>query len=216
MRKETKVRYKEANSPLQIQILLILITFFAFAIFLLVFLIPSSKQHFEQQAPLRERNSITNNNTSKPYFRLPTTIHPLHYNLKLQLFLPYREGLNFNERNFSIHANVAIRIICMRTTDRIILNAKNLKFNENDIKVQNNRNESLALSTINRYQYEVDDIHIVEIVLMHELRSGNDYVVYIRYQGVINDVWIGGLYKTQYNINGQTRFSFFSRFIFKL
>ncbi|VDK84431.1 unnamed protein product [Litomosoides sigmodontis] len=41
---------------------------------------------------------------------------------------------------------------------------------------------------------------------MHELLSGNDYVVYIRYQGVINDVWIGGFYKTQYSINGQTRF----------
>ncbi|VDO22086.1 unnamed protein product [Brugia timori] len=207
MRKETKVRYKETSSPFQIQILLIFTIFFAFIILLLAFLIFSSKQRFELQTTLHQRSSTNNISiiTSQPYFRLPTTIRPLHYDLKLQIFLPYREDLNFNERNFSIHADVAIRIVCLHATDQIILNAKNLKFDESDIEVQDSHNESIPLIGINRYQHEVDDIHIVEIILMRELHSGHNYVIYIRYQGIINDVWTGGLYTTQYNINGQTR-----------
>lgn len=207
MRKETKVRYKQSNSPLQIQILLVLTIFFAFIILLLAFLIVSSKQRFELQTTLHQRSSSNNTSiiTSQPYFRLPTTIHPLHYDLKLQIFLPYREGLNFNQRNFSTNANVAIRIICLQATDRIILNAKNLKFDKNDIEVQNSHNESIPLISVNRYQHKMDDIHTVEIVLMKKLDSGYDYMISIKYQGVINDVWSGGLYKTQYSINGQTR-----------
>ncbi|VBB33202.1 unnamed protein product [Acanthocheilonema viteae] len=57
-----------------------------------------------------------------------------------------------------------------------------------------------------RYQHEVDDIHAVGMVLMQELLPGHDYMIYIKYQGVINDVWTGGLYRTQYDINGETRF----------
>ncbi|EJD74474.1 peptidase family M1 containing protein [Loa loa] len=207
MRKETKVRYKEANSSLQIQILLILTIFFAFIILLLTFLIFSSKQRFELQTTVHQRSSTNNTSiiNSQQYLRLPTTIYPLHYDLKLQIYLPYREGLNFNERNFSIHADVAIRVICLHATDRIILNAKSLKFDESDVEVQNSYNESMPLISINRYQHEVNNIHVVEIVLMQELDSGHDYMIYIRYQGIINDVWSGGFYKTQYNINGETR-----------
>ncbi|CAG9538429.1 unnamed protein product [Cercopithifilaria johnstoni] len=210
MRKETKIRYREVNSPLQIQILLFLMISFAFIVLLLTFLIFSSKQHYGQQTTLlKQRNSIINNIstiTSQPYFRLPTNIHPLHYNLKLHVFLPYQDGLNFNERNFSINADVTIRIACFQSTDRIILNAKNLKFDENDIRVKNSYNESIPLLSIHRYQHKVDDIHVVEIILMQELLSDHDYLIYIKYQGFINDVWTGGLYKTQYNINEETRF----------
>ncbi|VDM06812.1 unnamed protein product [Wuchereria bancrofti] len=199
MRKETKVRYKETSSPFQIQILLIFTIFFAFIILLLAFLIFSSKQRFELQTTLHQRSSTNNISiiTSQPYFRLPTTIHPFHYDLKLQIYLPYREDLNFNERNFSIHADVAIRIVCLHATDQIILNAKNLKFDESDIEVQDSHNESIPLIGINRYQHEVDDIHVVEIILMRELDSGHDYVIYIKYQGVINDVWTGALTQLQ-------------------
>ncbi|OZC12116.1 hypothetical protein X798_00635 [Onchocerca flexuosa] len=207
MRKETKVRYRETNSPLQIQILLTLTIFFLFIILLLTFLIFSSKQRFDLQTTLQQRYSASNTSTitSQSYFRLPNTIHPLHYDLKLQIFLPYRKELNFNEKNFSIHANVAIRIICLHATNQIILNAKRLKFDKNDIEIQDNRNKSIQLISVNRYQHETDDIHTVEIILMQQLNSGYDYMIYIRYQGVINDVWSGGLYKTQYNINDETR-----------
>ncbi|KAM3717958.1 Aminopeptidase [Dirofilaria immitis] len=218
---ETKVRYREANSPLQIQILLILIIFFAFIILLVTFLIFSSKQLFELQTTLlqqqqqqqqqQQHSSANNNNNtstiiSKSYFRLPNIIHPLHYNLKLQLFLPYREEINFNEQNFTIHADVAIHIACFHATNRIILNAKRLKFDQNDIEVLDNRNKSIQLISVNRYQHEMDDIHTVEIVLIQQLNPGYDYMIYIRYHGFINDVWTGGLYRTQYNMNGQTRF----------
>lgn len=220
MRKETKVRYKEANSSLQIQILVILTIFFAFIVLLLAFLIFSSKEHFEQQIVMDQLNSsiipaaiITTNhnhnnsliNNSKTYFRLPTIIHPLHYNLNLQIFLPYHKELNFNERNFSIYGNVAIHIICLHQTNRIILNAKNLNFNENDINVEDSDNKTIPLIGLYRYQHEMDDIHVVEIVLRHALLFDHDYMIYIKYQGVINDVWTGGLYRTQYDINGETR-----------
>uniref|UniRef100_A0A915PQZ6 Aminopeptidase n=1 Tax=Setaria digitata TaxID=48799 RepID=A0A915PQZ6_9BILA len=159
MRKETKIRYKEANSSLQIQILLM----------------------------------------------LPSTIRPFHYDLKLQIFLPYREGLDFSEQNFSTRADVSVRVICLNATDRVVLNAKRLKFDESDIKVKDNRNKSIAVINVNRYQHEVDDIHVVEIVLAQQLASGHTYMIYINYQGVISDVWSGGLYRTQYNIDGETR-----------
>ncbi|VDN06470.1 unnamed protein product [Thelazia callipaeda] len=203
-----KVYYQRINFSFEAKILLILIVFLAFIVLFIVLLIISSRQRFERQVTLNKRNSSAKSDAviSGQYFRLPTTIRPIYYDLKLQIFLPYTENLDFGEKNFTTEASVMIRISCSHATDRIVLNAKKLKIDKNEIRVlRENDNSSISVLSIDRYQHGVSDIHVIEIRLKQMLKSALNYVVYINYRGIISDVWSGGLYKTEYDFNGQTR-----------
>lgn len=218
----TKIHYKETSSSsslFQIQIFVVLVVFFALTTLFLSFLTFSSRQKPQPariSSKFPENSNISDEASGKLFlFRLPANIRPVHYDLRLQVFLPYRKGFDFGTYNFTTRGDVQIRIVCLQATDQIVLNAKNLTFEKTDILVWDGTdNGTIAVLAVNRYQHERDDILMVELILSCKLYPGHDYYVSVKYYGAISDVWTGGLFRTEYDDNHGQRRSVKSFFVF--
>ncbi|VDK50160.1 unnamed protein product [Anisakis simplex] len=142
---------------------------------------------------------------SNKYIRLPSSHRPVLYTLKLQVFLPYRDVLNFGHLNFTTNGELRIDFECRESTDRVVLNGKNLSIKTSSILLLDNTNRSIAVSEINAFRYEADDVYAIEFRFDSMLIRDNHYVLFINYRGYIGDVWSGGLYKAVYEVNDELR-----------
>lgn len=139
------------------------------------------------------------------YFRLPTTLQPFRYKLQIKAYLPYRQIYDFGTKNFTIEGAVRIDFTCLKNDNKIILNAKELQLRLADVRVSNHRNEEIRVLSGKQYIQERDDIHIIEFILDETFESGYNYSIDITYTGIIGDSWAGGLYKTNYETDSETR-----------
>lgn len=145
-----------------------------------------------------EEDLNRNNRTNK---RLPDTMHPLHYELKL---MPFLMAGNFT---FNGHARITLNVT--KSCQNITLHAMALKIGKISVwqligneKQTNATQTQTELKVTRIYLREIDQLFVV--ILDEVLQPNNLYEVHIKYTGVLNDM-LQGFYRSSYEVKNQTR-----------
>ncbi|KAK3857882.1 hypothetical protein Pcinc_035893 [Petrolisthes cinctipes] len=129
------------------------------------------------------------------WLRLPLSLKPLHYLVKLQ---PLING------NFSILGYVEVEVEVLEATTNFTLHIADIITNNNTVKVMESGVEEVGLGrevVIRRHQYD----HEREFYIAHleeALQKGNKYTLSMEFIGLLNDQ-LHGFYRSNYrNANG--------------
>lgn len=130
--------------------------------------------------------------------RLPKTMHPITYELKLIPFL-FEGNFTFNgEARIVVNVTIACRNITLHATALKITDVTVWKMG------------TATQTDIDRTEIEVTDKFIRDpdqffiIVFADELEPNNTYEIYIKYTGILNDM-LQGFYRSSYEMNNVTR-----------
>ncbi|XP_068246618.1 uncharacterized protein [Palaemon carinicauda] len=124
---------------------------------------------------------------AKPYVRLPRSIKPLHYVVKLQ---PFING------NFSIMGYVEIEMEAVMSTDNITVHMTDIRTRNDTIKLvaaDNRQGPSLGIES-----HSYDNVRQFYVANLSEpLQAGKKYVLSMEFEGYLNDK-LYGLYRSTY------------------
>lgn len=140
------------------------------------------------------------NRSNRTNIRLPQTMHPLYYELKLMPFLL--------PGNFTFSGDVRIIVNVTKNSQNITMHATALKIVE--ISVWNIGNATQTNNVTNRTEMKVirtfsrEPDQLLVIVFDTELQPNTMYEIHIQYNGVLNDM-LQGFYRSSYEVNNQTR-----------
>ncbi|XP_034485827.1 aminopeptidase N [Drosophila innubila] len=153
---------------------------------------------------VRLHNSKTSHGTDdEPKYvqdvRLPRSIQPLKYNISL---VPQMEG------NFSFTGTVQIRVRVLEDCYNITMHTEDLNITRNDVAVyrvvSKDKDEWETNSLRIHKQYLVAAKQFFVIQLYDKLLRGSEYVVNIRFTGIIKD-YLQGFYRSSYEVLNETR-----------
>ncbi|XP_044742416.1 aminopeptidase N-like [Chrysoperla carnea] len=124
-------------------------------------------------------------------FRLPKHIIPQSYDLQLTSYLNEKHNEN---RNFTFDGNIKIVITNTKEdNNEIILHARKLKYNDDDISITNVEGTKLKF----KKDYNQINQFLTLTLTDTKLKENNDYIINIKYQGVISKFW-EGYYRSRY------------------
>ncbi|XP_022215617.2 aminopeptidase N [Drosophila obscura] len=129
--------------------------------------------------------------------RLPRSIQPLKYNITL---VPQLSG------NFSFAGTVQIRIRVLEDCYNITMHAEELNISRSDAAVYRLlAKEQLDKDSLRIHkQYLVGAKQFFVIELYDKLLRGAEYVVHLRFDGIIQD-YLQGFYRSSYEVRNETR-----------
>lgn len=128
--------------------------------------------------------------------RLPGTIVPYHYNLRLR-----PDIYTGNSSTFSFDGHVEVFFSVANTTDVVVLHARNLTVNNTSVWVKS----ADLLESIGIFNVEYDsEREFLNISLTKSLDLGRQYVVALSFSGPITG-GLKGLYYSSYKTEGETR-----------
>lgn len=174
---------------------------------------PRPGEHSDRSATISiDGTTNTTTDDDKYNLRLPRSIQPLSYDIKLIPFL--------FENNFTFNGDVKIIVNITENCKNITLHAIALKIKSSDVVVRRNSNGQNRLTNggldknngnstsgdiieINR-QYSVDSKQFYVIELNETLETGALYEIQIQYTGILNDL-LQGFYRSAYNVGNETR-----------
>lgn len=125
-------------------------------------------------------------------FRLPVSLKPTHYDLKLTTFV--------EENNFSGSVDITFR--CVETTNLVILHKEDLHIHEDAIRLTN-----LGRREANRLQATPDYHMSYSLYIMHFqnfLTEGETYNLHLEFTGVFTPS-LYGIYRSQYQTKSGPR-----------
>lgn len=150
-------------------------------------------------------NNATNPATKEPPFeedlnlvnrtniRLPKTMHPISYELKLIPFL--------FEGNFTFEGDVRIKVNVTTNCKNVTLHAIGLNIKKTKIwKVENETRTSIQIGD---QKVMAADQYFV-IIFPNDLEANSTYEIHINYNGTLNEN-LQGFYRSSYVVNGTTR-----------
>lgn len=123
--------------------------------------------------------------------RLPRSLKPLHYNLTIQPYL--------QEGNFSFDGRVQIHLKALEDCTNITLHAFELNITEGDIEVRrwsNSSSPSHSTLQIGKH-YFIESKHFLIIDLLEHLLANEEYLVDIRFHGLMQN-YMQGFYHSSY------------------
>ncbi|KAM7359628.1 suppressor of ER stress-induced death isoform 1-T6 [Cochliomyia hominivorax] len=148
--------------------------------------------------------------------RLPTSIKPLKYNISLEPYL--------YEGNFTFNGEVHINILVLEDCYNITLHALDLDISKNDVAILalekitdkkskasnsttskvggNNEVGANELRIRKQYLLEAKQFFIIE--LYDKLLKNTEYVIKIKFTGLIQD-YLQGFYRSSYKVRNETR-----------
>lgn len=136
--------------------------------------------------------------SNRTNIRLPKTMHPLTYELKLMPFLI--------AGNFTFNGDVRIVVNVTKSCRNVTLHAIALKIGDvsvwkigNATQTDDNRTQ---VEVTDKYALDPDQFYV--IVFATELDANSTYEINIKYTGVLNDM-LQGFYRSSYVINNETR-----------
>uniref|UniRef100_A0A182K329 Aminopeptidase n=1 Tax=Anopheles christyi TaxID=43041 RepID=A0A182K329_9DIPT len=125
-------------------------------------------------------------------YRLPKSIIPEHYDLRVYTHLG-------DERGFLFYGQVAIRLICQDDTDNIILHSKNLTLVEKRIslrEIEPGKQSNDSLIDIKSVQYAKENDFVI-FNLGTLLKQGHKYEILIPFESSLNTGLLG-YYRSSY------------------
>lgn len=148
---------------------------------------PPKQPQFEEDLNLVNRTNI----------RLPKTMHPISYELKLIPFL--------FEGNFTFEGDVRIKVNVTTNCKNVTLHAIGLNIKETKIwKIENSTQTKTRTSiNISDQKVMVADQFFV-IIFPNDLEANSTYEINIKYNGTLNEN-LQGFYRSSYAVNGTTR-----------
>lgn len=130
--------------------------------------------------------------------RLPKTMHPLSYELKLMPFL--------FEGNFTFGGDVRIKVNVTKSCQNVTLHATALKIATVSVwKIGNATQMDDSRTQIDiseHYAIAADQFYV--IIFPVELEPNKTYEIEIKYTGILNDM-LQGFYRSSYEVNNVTR-----------
>lgn len=178
------------------------------------------------------RHKVNEHNATDPMIRtyeqdvrLPTSIKPLKYNISLEPYL--------FEGNFTFNGEVHINILVLEDCYNVTMHAIDLDISKNDVailalekKTDKNANvaKAAATSSLNstkivgneevgvgvgaelriRKQYLLEAKQFFIIELYDKLLKNTEYVIKIKFSGLIQD-YLQGFYRSSYKVRNETR-----------
>uniref|UniRef100_A0A0N5ATR9 Peptidase_M1_N domain-containing protein n=1 Tax=Syphacia muris TaxID=451379 RepID=A0A0N5ATR9_9BILA len=141
-------------------------------------------------------------------YRIPTNVRPVIYHLYLKVYLPYRQCVNFYEKNFTFNADLLLKLLCERTTNIIVLNIKELAFNISDVLLLDENDEILSILDVQPLFQKAGRTfnYFIKFIIEQPLITGHYYTLQIKYRGILGNYKQGGLYSSSYRINNETRY----------
>jgi len=129
--------------------------------------------------------------------RLPRSIRPLKYNITLE---PQLSG------NFSFAGSVQIRIRVLEDCYNITMHAEELNISRSDAAVRRVLPDGeLDVDSLRIHkQYLVGTKQFFVIELYDKLLKDVEYVVHLRFDGIIQD-FLQGFYRSSYEVQNETR-----------
>lgn len=152
-------------------------------------------------------NKTTSHEHDKIGLRLPDSVIPISYNIKIIPFL--------FEHNFTFNGEVKIVVNVTKQCQNITLHATALKIKREDVKVyaingnvnsDNVVNGSKPVDIRGTHPIEQKQFFIIEF--NNSLVEGGLYMVHIKYIGILNDQ-LQGFYRSAYSIGNETRYVHF-------
>lgn len=142
------------------------------------------------------------NASAEPYLRLPHSVMPIAYDLKLIPFM--------NEDNFTFRGDVRIIVNVIEATKNITLHAFSLKIQNSDVsvKILGFRNASANVSDAQNItkQYFVYASQFYVMEFDKPLTANSSYEIRIEFTGVLND-YLQGFYRSSYRMGNDTRYN---------
>ncbi|MBN3324836.1 TRHDE protein, partial [Atractosteus spatula] len=123
--------------------------------------------------------------------RLPTSLRPLHYELKIAVFLD----------NFTFSGEVTIEVECMNSTKYIVLHADRLEVRK--AVVYSDSKKPGVLKIHRQFKYPENQVFI--IALHRELKPQRTYKVNITFEAQIENELLG-FFRSSYILRGERRY----------
>ncbi|XP_005184073.3 aminopeptidase N [Musca domestica] len=135
------------------------------------------------------------------HYRLPTSIKPDHYNLKIVSYLE-------ESKNFTFNGLVSIQFDVLEDTSNITLHLRNLTVEESRIELYSTGDDGENFTFCLRNIDKVPDLDYFIIQLCEDLHSGQKYNLTLRFSGTLNDE-LNGYYRSSY-VNGRNETTWLS------
>uniref|UniRef100_A0A914V3A9 Aminopeptidase n=1 Tax=Plectus sambesii TaxID=2011161 RepID=A0A914V3A9_9BILA len=151
--------------------------------------------------------SVSTEPTAKE-LRLPTSLLPISYNLRLKVYLPGYGATFATDKNFTFEGDLKIRFLCANDTDKIMLNSIKLNLSDNPQSYSIKKSNAVDAKEISVVSTNVSEkLQMVIFQLSDMLTTGEEYEFHLTYSGPISSEVLSGLYLSSYvAADGQTRY----------
>uniref|UniRef100_A0A914WHK3 Aminopeptidase N-like N-terminal domain-containing protein n=1 Tax=Plectus sambesii TaxID=2011161 RepID=A0A914WHK3_9BILA len=133
--------------------------------------------------------------------RLPRHLVPIVYRLDMRVFLPYKDSVDFGRRNFTFDAVLQIEFQCVRQTNRVVLNAKQLNIEPSSVALTDASGKNMTLTFV-RHESQLE---MVEFWFASSMITGQRYTLSMEYDGPIAGDTLAGLYRSKYTENNSVK-----------
>uniref|UniRef100_A0A915NTH6 Aminopeptidase n=1 Tax=Meloidogyne floridensis TaxID=298350 RepID=A0A915NTH6_9BILA len=145
-----------------------------------------------------------------PLIRLPTDVIPIHYELHFKIYLPYKNGIDYGERNFTFDGNLRLHLLCRQTTNVLLLHSKSLEIDYDKATIwMGGGTIRLEGPRIIGWKELAGRNDLLEMRLDRALLPGRNYILELGYKAKIGkNSQEGGLYQSHYlnEANGENRY----------
>nr|XP_006820980.1 PREDICTED: aminopeptidase N-like [Saccoglossus kowalevskii] len=132
-----------------------------------------------------------------PEARLPTTVIPYHYDVKLQVYLD--EQLD-GDKYLDIDGETYIYVTCKEATDEITVHIKTMTVDSCDVFETDNNQQISVTST-----ETVPENEFYVIKLSRSLGVGQKYKIHFNHTGTLNQTDLRGFYYATYTEDGEEK-----------
>ncbi|KAF7637818.1 hypothetical protein Mgra_00002792 [Meloidogyne graminicola] len=131
---------------------------------------------------------INNNNNTSPNASVQIIFNQRnkkYFCSTKEIYLPYKKGIDFGDKNFSFNGNLRLNLICRQTTNIILLHSKLLKIDYDKMLIwMENRIEGPKIINWKELDGRND---LLEIRLDRALLPGRNYILEISYKSKIGN-----------------------------
>ncbi|KAL3100685.1 hypothetical protein niasHT_020964 [Heterodera trifolii] len=158
-------------------------------------LLPSPSDRSERMIGQQDKRPLLED----PLVRLPTDVVPIHYELHLKVYLPFRSSLfNFGTKNLSVDGNLRLLLLCRAPTDVLMLHAKALSLEHAKMGTWPDEMRQLTGPRVTEWRELAGGNDLVELKLDKALLPGRKYLLEINYKAKIGKAHEGGLFWGSY------------------
>ncbi|XP_022293298.2 aminopeptidase N-like [Crassostrea virginica] len=159
---------------------------------------PTSTMHTQEMTStqMTTPDMTTSSPTASPSYRLPTSLLPVHYTVRLRPDLYSKIPANF-----STPGSVKILMNCTENTNNITLHINKITYDNSTVKVFDSDGKTLTVSMIS----ENKELQFLIIHVNPGLMAGNMYTLEMSFTAALVDD-LAGLYYSTFDRNGTTMY----------